>query len=262
MLDQITPIILTFNEEANIRRTLFSVAWAKEVLIIDSYSSDSTLDICAEKPNVRVIQRKFDSFASQCNFALEQSISTEWVLSMDADYVISENLIKEISKQKPDTEIKAYQISFDYLIDGKKLHASLYPPRVALYKKSSACYLQDGHAHKVRINGKSKEDSLDGSIQSLNERIQHDDRKPYARWLSSQSKYAAQEVIKLNDSPWVELSTQDKMRKLGVAPLLVIPYTLFARGLILDGWLGLKYTWQRFVAEHLLQTARLKKLFS
>ncbi len=262
MLDQITPIILTFNEEANIQRTLSSLAWAKEVLVIDSFSSDATLEICRKSSNVSVIQRKFDDFASQCNFALEQNISTDWVLSMDADYVISETLIKEIFNQKPDTKTKAYQISFDYLIDGKKLRASLYPPRVALYRKSSAYYLQDGHAHKVKIDGEFIENNTEDSIKRLKAKIQHDDRKPYTRWLNSQSKYAAQEVIKLNNSPWAELSIQDKMRKLGLAPLLVIPYTLFVRGLIFDGWIGLKYTSQRFIAEFMLQTARLKKLLA
>jgi len=262
MLDQITPIILTYNEEANIRRTLQSVRWAKKVLVVDSYSTDSTLEICAKHSNVQIVQRKFDDFANQCNFALEQDIKTEWVLSMDADYIISDGLCSEILSINPSPNTKAFQISFEYLIDGKKLRASLYPPRVALYRIKTAHYHQDGHAHKVMIEGENIEQSLSSPIERLNAKILHDDRKPYSRWLSSQSNYATQEANKLNNLSWKELSPQDISRKLGIAPILVIPYTLFVRGLILDGWLGLKYTYQRFIAEHMLQIARFKKLFN
>ena len=61
--------------------------WAQRVLVIDSGSTDDTLALIAQFPNVQVLHRPFDSFAEQCNFGL-QHISSEWVLSMDADYVL------------------------------------------------------------------------------------------------------------------------------------------------------------------------------
>ena len=86
MLEKITPLILTYNEAPNIRRTLEHLTWAKEIIVIDSYSTDETLEILSAIPQVKVFQRKFDSFAVQCNYGLEK-ITSEWVLSLDADYV-------------------------------------------------------------------------------------------------------------------------------------------------------------------------------
>src|SRR5438552_7381242 len=95
MLSEITPLVLTFNEAPNIRRTLEQLTWAKEILVIDSFSTDETLDIIREFPQTRIVQRKFDSFADQCNFGLDH-VHTEWALSLDADYVLSLELIDEI----------------------------------------------------------------------------------------------------------------------------------------------------------------------
>src|SRR4051812_18013587 len=78
----ITPMILTFNEEENIARTICKLTWAREVLVVDSFSTDSTLAIARQFPNVQVRQRAFDSFAEQCNWGLAQ-IDSNWVLSLD-----------------------------------------------------------------------------------------------------------------------------------------------------------------------------------
>src|SRR5262245_16448781 len=101
MLDQITVLILTFNEAPNIRRTLEKLTWAKEILIVDSFSTDETLEIAKTFSQTRVVQRKFDTFAGQCNFGLGQ-VKTEWVLSLDADYVLSDDLNRELARLKAD----------------------------------------------------------------------------------------------------------------------------------------------------------------
>ena len=79
----ITVMILTFNEAPNIRRTLEKLSWAGDILVIDSGSTDGTLDILREHANVRVLTRVFDTFANQCNYGLEH-VQTEWVLSAHA----------------------------------------------------------------------------------------------------------------------------------------------------------------------------------
>ena len=89
MLSDITPLILTFNEAPNIRRTLEQLSWAQEIVVVDSFSTDETLAIATTLPRTRVVHREFDSFAGQCNFGL-QCARTEWVLSLDADYVLSD----------------------------------------------------------------------------------------------------------------------------------------------------------------------------
>ena len=72
MLNAITPLILTYNESPNIRRTLEQLTWVKKIVIIDSFSTDATLEILKVFPQVHVFQRKFDSFASQCNYGLSE----------------------------------------------------------------------------------------------------------------------------------------------------------------------------------------------
>src|SRR5262245_17862521 len=67
-LDEVTVLLLTYNEAANIGRTLTNLRWARRILVVDSFSTDKTLVILNALPNVRVIQRRFDSFAQQCNF--------------------------------------------------------------------------------------------------------------------------------------------------------------------------------------------------
>src|SRR6266700_2999353 len=102
MLDQITPLILTYNEAFNIGRTLDGLRWASDIVVVDSFSDDETLEIIANFPQARVFQRKFDTFAGQCNFGLKETgISTEWVLNLDADYVLTADVIEELSSLKP-----------------------------------------------------------------------------------------------------------------------------------------------------------------
>ncbi|MGB2788468.1 MAG: glycosyltransferase, partial [Dokdonella sp.] len=73
MLDRITPLILTWNEEANIARTLAKLAWAREVVVVDSGSTDSTHAICESFPNVRLVARPFDNHATQWNYGLKEA---------------------------------------------------------------------------------------------------------------------------------------------------------------------------------------------
>jgi len=248
MLNNITPIISTYNEAPNIERVLNRLSWAKEVLVIDSFSTDQTLEICAQFNNVRVIQNAYTGPTDQSNFGLKQDIKTDWVMSMDADYVLTSELENELAELTPDATIKAFEISFEYLIDGQVLRGSLYPPRTALYQHKFANYQRDGHTQRVKING---------LVSQLTHKFQHDDRKPYDRWLASQRKYANQEAQKLNQSKWHTLSWPDRLRYLGVAPLAIIPYTLIVKGLALNGVSGFKYAWQRLIAEIYLQKARL-----
>lgn len=78
-LAQLTPLLLTYNEEPNIDRTLGGLGWARRIVVIDSGSSDRTLELLAAYSQVEVLTRSFDSFANQCNFGL-QHIDTPWML--------------------------------------------------------------------------------------------------------------------------------------------------------------------------------------
>ncbi|KST63327.1 glycosyltransferase family 2 protein [Mastigocoleus testarum] len=243
MLDKITPLILTYNEAPNIHRTLQCLTWAKTIVVIDSYSTDKTLEILYSTPQVKVFQRKFDSFAAQCNYGLGK-ISSQWVLSLDADYVLTDELIEELKVLQAETEVSSYSLKFKYCVFGKPLYNTLLPPRTVLYRKENAVYKDDGHAHRVSVKGES------GKLSSY---IHHDDRKSLTRWLWAQDRYVAIEVKKITSTSNNELSLSDRIRKQKIlAPLIIFFYCLIFKGGIFDGWHGWYYAFQRMLVETLL----------
>src|ERR1700722_16346377 len=117
MLDQITPVLLTYNEEQNISRTLSHLAWAKDIVVVDSGSTDGTLAALTHFPNVRVFSHRFDSHDQQWRYATEATnIRTNWLLRLDADYQVSDALIAELSQLDPNAAVSAYRIRFDYAV--------------------------------------------------------------------------------------------------------------------------------------------------
>src|SRR6185369_13811837 len=107
MIEAITPVILTYNEAANIRRTLQQLSWARNIVVVDSFSDDGTVEILSEYPQVHLFQRKFDNHARQWNFGLREThISDEWVMALDADYLVSPQLIDEIKSLHPAADVK------------------------------------------------------------------------------------------------------------------------------------------------------------
>jgi glycosyltransferase involved in cell wall biosynthesis len=240
-LADITLLILTYNEEANIERTLKGVHWARRILVLDSGSTDQTLGILAEHPQVQVEHRVFDNFASQCNFALE-FMSTTWILSIDADYLCPPAFEQELLNLPDDVD--GAEASFTYCVNGRRLRSCLYPPRVVLFRRTMGRYVADGHAHRLSTTGK---------IVRLSTPILHDDRKPLSRWIDDQTRYADLEVAKLQSHSRNELNWKDQLRKriLFAAPAMFL-YCLIVKGLILDGWPGIYYSMQRTYAELLL----------
>lgn len=250
MLSEITPLILTYNESPNIARVLDRLIWADRVVVIDSYSSDDTLEIVKRYPNVEIYQRQFDTHAQQWNYGLEQ-IKTEWALSMDADYVVSDALLAELKNLVPSAD--GYFISFKYCVFGKPLRGTILPPRLALFRCDRATYIDDGHTQLLTIQGETEQ---------LRSAFYHDDRKSLSRWLWAQDRYMVLEVEKLRSTPEAELSVSDRIRKTKLlAPLVILIYCLFLKGGILDGWAGWYYALQRVLAEvllsiHLIQAER------
>src|ERR1041385_1698853 len=158
MLDQITPLILTYNEAPNIARALAGLSWAKEIVVVDSFSDDETVAIAKSFANVRVEQRVFDNHRNQWEFGLKETgITTPWVLALDADYVVSNDVAAEIEQLRPEEGIDAYRASFVYCINGKRLRSGIYPPVTVLYRRDAATYVQDGHTQRVALPGTIEE---------------------------------------------------------------------------------------------------------
>lgn len=249
-LEDVTPLILTRDEEANLERTLRQLTWANGVLIVDSFSNDATVAIAERFPNVRVRQRAFDSLAGQSNYGLAEA-RTPWVMLLDADYFVPDTFVEELRALEPPSHIRAYRCAFRYAVNGKPLRASLYPPRVVLLHREHAKVWQDGHAHRVLV---------DGDTGELQTRIIHDDRKSFARFVERQKKYMREEAEKLRTTDPRALSLPHRLRKLIIiAPFAVIVHSLFVKGLLFDGVAGLRYTWERFVAELILSRELLRR---
>lgn len=238
---EITPVILTRDEAPNIGRTLEQLTWAREVIVCDSGSADPTLEIARRFPNVRIVERPLDTLANQWTFAVAQA-ATDWILTLDADYIVPAGLVAEI--ESLDRQAAGYEVSFIYAVGGRPLRSTLYTPRVVLLRRDRASFYMDGHTQRVRV---------DGPVRPLREKIIHDDRKSLRSFISRQRRYMRDEAAKLRSRRGGAINAVARMRKLRiVAPLAVVPYTLFVKGLILDGRAGLRYALERFIAEAVL----------
>jgi glycosyltransferase involved in cell wall biosynthesis len=247
---EITPLILTYNEAPNLARCLERLAWAKQIVVVDSGSTDETLEIAAGFPNVRVLHQPFDTHTQQWNFGVGQT-STLWVLALDADYILTATIAGELESWAPDEKTSAGFARFRYCIFGRPLRGTLYPPRAVLFRKDRCRYVQDGHTQRLQINGQTA---------VLDSVIDHDDRKPFSHWLWAQDRYALLEAAKLAGTSSDKMNLQDRLRrKILFAPALVFFYTLLGKGLILDGWPGWYYVFQRTLAEIILSLRLLEK---
>ncbi len=243
MLDRVTPLILTGDEEANIGRTLGQLRWARQVVVVDSGSTDRTPLIASSFPNVRFVTRPLDDLASQWTFAVSLA-TTPWVLTLDADYFVPDAVAAEIDALDPPPDVAGYDAEFFYAIHGRPLRASLYTPRAVLLRRGACAFYMDGHTQRVRVNGR---------IERLRSRIVHDDRKDLRRFIARQRRYMRDEAAKLRAAPWRSLGAVGKIRKLRVvAPLAVALHTLLVKCAILEGRAGWRYALERVLAELIL----------
>lgn len=248
-------LILTKNEEPNLERVLDKLTWLEKVVILDSFSTDRTINIANNYKNVVIFQRDFDTHGLQWNFGLSK-IDSEWVLTLDADYVLSDGFVDEIKLCIALGSHSAYDTKFKFLVFGKALIKDNTTPRPVLFKKSDCIYFDDGHTQRLKVNGST------GLFKSI---IYHDDRKSLSRWLSNQDAYSVKEAYRLLERSGENLPLSSKFRKTKIiAPFLVFFYSLFIKGLIFNGWRGWHYTLQRTIVEmilavRLIEEEKLKK---
>ena len=200
---------------------LVAVAGQRQVLLYH----DETLDIVRRYPQAVVVTHPFSDFASQCNFGLTQ-VTGPWVLSLDADYELSEALVQELVSLAPPDDVAGYRARFVYRIHGHALRGSLYPPRTVLYRREQASYRNEGHGHRVTVTG---------GVRDLAGTIYHDDRKPLSRWFASQQRYASREAEHLLSTPRQTLTWSGAIRRTGwLAPVPVCLYVLLVKGCAFD----------------------------
>ena len=104
--NNVSVLVFTLDESENLSSCLDSLQWTDYVVVVDSYSTDSTLEIC-EKRNVRAYQHRFEGFGSQRNWALDNiDLKHPWVLMLDADERIPSELAKEIITNVSEGDVK------------------------------------------------------------------------------------------------------------------------------------------------------------
>ncbi|MGB9735569.1 MAG: glycosyltransferase family 2 protein [bacterium] len=129
-MSELSVVVVTQNEEDRIRQCLESVKWAHEIIIVDAFSKDKTLDICRLYTD-KIYSREWDGFITQKNYAM--SLATkDWVLSLDADEALSEQLIDEIKSVlgSGKQDCVAYSMPRKtYYLGRWILHSGWYPDR-------------------------------------------------------------------------------------------------------------------------------------
>ena len=157
-MKKISACIITYNEEKNILDCLKSVEWADEIIIVDSFSTDKTLEIC-RKFTDRIFQRRWAGYIDQKNFALGQS-RCQWVLFLDADERLSPMLTEEIQKELSSGPEKWDGFSFPrhvYYLGRWINHGGWYPDRsLRLFKKDKGRWAGIDPHDKVAVTGKVK----------------------------------------------------------------------------------------------------------
>jgi len=187
----ISVIILTYNEELNLENCLQSIGdWADEIFVVDSYSKDGTAQI-AKRHGCKIIQHTFKNQAEQFNWALDNlKIKNEWILRLDADEKMTDDLWWEISAVLPKApaDVNGFYIKRRIYFMGRWLkHAGVYPLwllRLFRYRKARS-ELKEIDEHIVLLNGKA---------DKLKNDFIHDDKKSLSDWIQKHNLYSTREV--------------------------------------------------------------------
>lgn len=165
LMEKLTAIIPTGNEAHNIEEVLKTVAFADEIMVVDSYSTDNTVEL-AKKYTTFIIQREYENSASQKNWAIPQA-THEWILLVDADERITPELEKEIKEilASPSKDV-AYWIFRDNVFMGKPLkHSGITGDKCIRLFRKSKCRYEEKHVHAEII--------ADGPVGALKHKMWH-----------------------------------------------------------------------------------------
>jgi glycosyltransferase involved in cell wall biosynthesis len=151
----LSVVIITKNEEANLARTLSSVTWAEERIVIDSGSTDRTLEI-ARQHGAKIFQETWKGYAGQKNSAIAKA-SCGWVLSLDADEEVSPELaakIREVTK-RAESDVSGYFIARRNFFLGRWIrHGGFYPDRkLRLFRRGQGRFVERAVHETIQVEG-------------------------------------------------------------------------------------------------------------
>lgn len=195
----ISALVITKNEEENISAYLNEVSrFADEVILVDSYSTDGTVELAQRNPKVKVYQREFDNFSSQRNYALSKA-SNNWVTFFDADERIPQALIAEILHTVKNAGDKtSFFIYRKFFVQNSRLRYSGWQndKAIRLFKKSCCAYKEEYLVHEI-LECKGKTGKLTNKLDHYSYRTFAD----YRDKLYFYSKLRAQELYRKKVKP-------------------------------------------------------------
>lgn len=263
----ITVIILTYNEELNLRKCLESVfGWTEEIIVVDSGSTDRTTAI-AEEFGARVLRHPFTNQSEQFNWALDNAaVKSDWVLKLDADEYILPGLRDEIIETLPKTppDVTGYYIKRRVFFLGRWIrHGGYYPTWFLRLWRNGTARMEprevDEHALLLEGRaGKLKNDFVDENKNNLawwTAKINnHTNREVQAR-IREKSKLAKHSLFKsqAERKKWLRYKIYYRLPRF-VRPFLYFVYRYFFRFGFLDGKEGLIFhflqgCWNQFLVD-------------
>jgi glycosyltransferase involved in cell wall biosynthesis len=251
----VSVMIFTLNEEIHLPHCLNSLKWCDDIIVIDSFSTDRTEEIC-RSAGVRFFQNKFEGFGKQRNWALENtSPKYDWILVLDADERVPDELAREmaeVAREEPQG-VGAFRVRRRFYMWGRWLkYSSLYPTWVVRFiHKDRVRYINRGHAETQEVKGEIRElknDLIDENMKGIDE------------WFERQNRYAAKDAeyemaqesrpLRISDllseDPLVKRAAMKRLAvRMPGRPLWYFLYSYIIRKGFLDGYDGLVFCHMR-----------------
>jgi len=226
---KLTVTIITLNEEANIRRTLESIRWADEIIVLDSGSTDRTVTICREFTD-KVFTQSWLGFSGQKNAAIDKATG-DWVLSLDADEPIEPELAAEIRAITASIDaLDGYRVPRKTFFLGKPIkHGGWYPDyNLRLFKRGKGRFEERAVHEAVKVNG---------TTGTTVHAILHHAYPDLSSYIASINKYSSLAVDVMADKgiPGRKISALNILLR----PVLTFILKYFVRRGFLDGKHGL-----------------------
>lgn len=219
-MEKISAIIPSFNEEHNIAGAIESCLFADEVIVVDSFSTDKTVQIVKEYitkyPKIKLLEHEYEHSAAQKNWTIPQA-THDWIFLLDADERTNDDLIKEIKQTVEAPKHVAYWIGRDnYFMDRKLKHVWASDAVIRLFRKSK-CRYEDKHVHAEIL--------AEGSIGRMSGKLKHDTYfgKGLHAHLRKGERYTT----------WAALDRVNKIKKVNSYHLIIKPLFAFIKRYIL-----------------------------
>ena len=185
----VSVMVFTLDEALHLPACLDALRWCNDVIVVDSFSTDATVAIAAQW-GARVVQRRFDGFGTQRNWALDHAAPVhEWVLVLDADERVTAELVEEMARALADVPptVGAFRLRRRFYMWGRWLrYSSLYPNWVVrLVHRDRVRYVNRGHAETQDVRGEIRQlehDLIDENLKGIDE------------WFERQGRYARREA--------------------------------------------------------------------